>query len=614
VREQSHRAGGIWGIWKDETMRDQPANETEAPVAVILMGASAHDFAPLVARAGRLVAVARVDPRDEGADEAGLPRYADLGAALAAHPEARLAASLPPRDGLAVALRLAAEGRRGVIDAALPPTEEIPDGAAGVQVAHGLVTLPGLRWLGRGRPGRIAIEVRGHPERGDLPDRVHQAAALVLRLAPGARVASARARGLEGLEATLVDPDGRTIGLEVGGGRPALDVVASDGRRLQWRPDEEVLADGRRTVRRRIPSVEARALHQLLDPAAAAGDDLRAGVAAGVLSEQMLRAAGLMPTVWPAALRRAAAIQAARPGALLDRLGLVGPSGTGAPPAPVAEAPLPPEPLELFAFRAGLKPVVFLTVRPESVATVLAYFGDVHVERRDRRVEVSVQDTWRDARDRGDPRVELYLSRDAEAARRAARLQADGDPTAALAELGALMGYPPCCVAAFAAQPDRSNNTWNRYATVARTPPGPWYGELNNLSVMLVPFFPCAYRCDAARAFARGVLEAMATTHPETTKRLCAHLSRPVLYFDHAHHVILDGGFEGGRLHHAGAFTGPDAPPAFRRLAGLLAEGDGLELDDARLVVCDGGRARHTWTRIDPGLGLLPRITPVNPI
>src|SRR6185295_18863978 len=112
---------------------------------------------------------------------------------------------------------------------------------------------------------------------------------------------------------------------------------------------------------------------------------------------------------------------------------------------------------------------VFLTVRPDQVETTLAYFGDVHCERRERRVQVEAQDRWTDRRDRGEPRVELYISRDASLAREMARLQADEDPTAALRQLGALAGYPPCCVDAFARQDDRANNSRNRYHTYART-------------------------------------------------------------------------------------------------------------------------------------------------
>lgn len=191
-------------------------------------------------------------------------------------------------------------------------------------------------------------------------------------------------------------------------------------------------------------------------------------------------------------------------------------------------------PIELWAFLAGVKPVVFLTVEPGREAATRARLGDVHVERRERRVEIAAGDRWRDDRGAGAPRVELYASRDPALARRAARLQAEGDPSRDLVELGALMGYPRCCVDAFARQDHRGDNSRNRHLAAARTTaPGPWPWQLNELHVRVIPFFPCAYTCAAAVAFADATLAALDAEVPGARAGLAAYLARTVLYLDH---------------------------------------------------------------------------------
>lgn len=208
--------------------------------------------------------------------------------------------------------------------------------------------------------------------------------------------------------------------------------------------------------------------------------------------------------------------------------------------APRAGSPPPidvgREPTELWAYRAGVKPVAFLTVQPDRVDDTIALFAGAHVERRDRRVHVEDQDRWVDDRTRGEPMVELYIAADAAGARRAAELQAD--PSRAVVELGELMGYPPCCVGAFARQADRSNNTLNRYLAAARTAAGgPWPWQLNDLRAKLVPFFVCGYRCEAAVAFATATLDTLESARPGSTDRLREQLARRVWYIDDGNQV-----------------------------------------------------------------------------
>lgn len=600
---------------RDESRRD-------APIEVILAGAGgrAHAFAALLARS-RAARVVALVARDPSASLPGLsvPRFASLDAALDALGDARVAAALPPRASLEAALVLAAAGRPGVVEAPLARAlamAALPSGAAAVQVAHGFVTLPGAAWLARAlaeRPASLlTIEARGLPEEpgADADEVLVHALALALRLCPEARVERAARPSASRVEVELSSRAGpvRLVAHARGG---SIEVHAQGpGRDLRWRAqeDRETLisrAGGDPTRRERAVSpAPARALHQLIAPAQAGGDDLAAAQRVARLAEDVHAALGAAPPPGTRALRHSARLARERPGDLLAQLGLRG-ELPPSPPAPTLRSPVPPEPLELWAFRAGRKPVAFLTVRPEEAERAAAWFEGAHVERRERRVRVGPQDAWTDRRDEGEPRIELYVSSEPALAREAARLQSELDPSAAVRELGALMGYPACCVEAFAAQDDRANNTRNRYATAARTAAGErWPFELANLSTMLIPCYPCSYTCGAALELARAVLAQMEAAHPGVTAEVRAALARPVLYFDHDRQIALDGEASGERARYRGAAV-PETNAGLGALGGVIASGDELVLDEEALVVLRRGAELLRLARTDPSLGLL---------
>lgn len=309
------------------------------------------------------------------------------------------------------------------------------------------------------------------------------------------------------------------------------------------------------------------------------------------------------------ALRAAAAALAAAAtddeGAALTALGVE--LDEGAPDAarvPVVARPAVAlgRPCEAWAFAAGHKPVAFVTVAADAVDAVLAQFPGAHVERRERRVDVGAQDRWRDDRARGAPRVELYLARDPELARRAAALQAE-DPSRHAEELGALLGYPPCCVRAFVAQAERGDNSLNRYLAAARTDDSdgaPWPWQLNELHVRLVAFYPCSYRCPAARSIADATVAAIATATPTALSRA---LTATVVYVDHDHQLWLDGDREGAAVHYraVSAVGGGRALPA---LARVFAAGDRLLVGPEQLTVAADDRP---VARLRGPLGLVAR-------
>src|SRR5262249_867801 len=156
----------------------------------------------------------------------------------------------------------------------------------------------------------------------------------------------------------------------------------------------------------------------------------------------------------------------------------------------------------------------------------------------------------------------------------------------AVRELGALAGYPSCCVDAFAAQDDRANNTRNRYFTSARTLPpdgpakGTWPWELNNLFVMVVPFFPCTYRCPPPLEWAQVPLEGLAQAHAAFARDLRAALARPVLYFDDDSQIAFDGEWDGQGIVYREVVLPRAAAEPLVALATAIGAGDRLSLDD----------------------------------
>lgn len=284
------------------------------------------------------------------------------------------------------------------------------------------------------------------------------------------------------------------------------------------------------------------------------------------------------------ALRATAARLAALPAAASDAevLAAVGVTARTAPTrAPIAPLVVPGlgRSIEAWGLAAGLREVAFVTVAPDRVDAVIAEFPGAHVERHVRRVAIGLQDRWHDDRDRGEPRVELFLARDPGAARHAATLQA-ADPTRHAAELGALFGYPPCCVAAFVAQRARNDNSLNRYLTAARTTaPGPWPWELNELHARLIAFYPCRYDCAAALAVARATVAAIDAASAGSAARLCAALTATVVYLDHDHQLWLRPGVD--QRYQAIATSGGGR--ALAAIATAMARGDRLVVHDQSL-------------------------------
>jgi hypothetical protein len=133
----------------------------------------------------------------------------------------------------------------------------------------------------------------------------------------------------------------------------------------------------------------------------------------------------------------------------------------------------------------------------------------------------------------------------------------------------------------------------------------PWPWELNNLHTMIVPFYPCSYRCQAALAWARACLEEMARSRPAFVNELRTTLAQPVLYFDHDHQLVLDGEYADGRIAYSCVRQLESASLQLTALAAAINRGSQLSLDDRELVVERSGEIVLRLLRTDPALGFL---------
>lgn len=517
-----------------------------------------------------------------------------LEAALAGHPTALVAADCEPRAASRVADLLAQHERRGLVT---PPLFTPPERAGHVLLAHGWVSLPAERWLAKlgDRFERAAITVRGLPDaaEGDLDQVLWQALAWVRRVFPTAllRDATLESDGEAVLE--LEGPVAITLSASCAG--QSFDAVLAGPTivaRASWRPHEETHVvfepDAPRPPPRvlRVAPPAERDLAMLLGRGPVTGDDV--SVARAIAAD--LASIALPP---PTRSFRVAAARAA-PDAELAAVGLAG-ELPEAPAAGELSATVPREPFEVLAFRAGHKPVVLLTVSETELDSAKGWLAGAHVEIRERGFDVGAHDVWRAGSER---RFELFASREPELAHRAAELHAD--PSASCAEMGELLGYPRCCVAAFCRQRERGDNTYNRHAAAARTrTPGPWPWELNDTWLKLVPFFPCSYTCAAALRAAHSV----AALLPPGLEQL---LAQPTLYLAHDNAIALFGSADAdGTVRYREVRVTPGAAADVRALAAALGAADTLKLNTWALTALNGARELFSMRRTDPGLGVL---------
>lgn len=206
-----------------------------------------------------------------------------------------------------------------------------------------------------------------------------------------------------------------------------------------------------------------------------------------------------------------------------------------------------------------------------------------------------------------------YVGRDRDALLEAADLDGkmiphqaapDERPAGATADetrrLGALLGYPDCCTAAFAQHHGVGVDNWRPIATAAAAS-GRFDPLLDNLTLgyfHLIAWFPCAYDCPASLTIARDLERALRQRHAARYDAAVAPLAWPRVYLDERRQLLLPGAPVDGELRYREVHT----PYALDRQAGaaayewvffadvaeVVAQGDRLWLEGDELVVARG--------------------------
>lgn len=157
--------------------------------------------------------------------------------------------------------------------------------------------------------------------------------------------------------------------------------------------------------------------------------------------------------------------------------------------------------------------------------------------------------------------------------------------------LGALMGYPGCCVEAFAGLADRGDNLENERAPFLRRPAEALHPLLHRTgAVRWIAHHVCTPGCPASIERARKGLEVLGAIDEDAPARLLSALRTPSLFLDYDRFASLEGSWSGARFEVRGAV----AAGRCRDLEVLLGKARSVRLaPDAVVVELDGGAARR---------------------
>lgn len=213
---------------------------------------------------------------------------------------------------------------------------------------------------------------------------------------------------------------------------------------------------------------------------------------------------------------------------------------------------LRPWDVELTALAARLREVVKLDrVRPDLVETLRGVAAQ-------RGLQIEIVEPPGRAPDTTDPvgLVTLLVGHDASALSRARDVEAQlllpgntaSGRTAAL-EMGALLGYPACCVDRFARIAEQNDTTlaWALLPGVPHPPASPLTQWLQP-GLALLSHAPCDLDCAASAALGARILEAVDARQPEFAARWRALAFRVQVVDHHSNRLALavDGALETG--------------------------------------------------------------------
>lgn len=155
------------------------------------------------------------------------------------------------------------------------------------------------------------------------------------------------------------------------------------------------------------------------------------------------------------------------------------------------------------------------------------------------------------------PRAIAFVARDASVLEEAIRIEEGlvrprSERAADVLSMGRLLGYPDCCVRAFADHPEQNDATW--FARLSRMHEGSLLPEQNWASAELRLFshFPCGPRCEATLAHARRSLKALFEVSPGYASMLERALRSVAIVMAVDRSVLLEEPETAGALSEAG--------------------------------------------------------------
>ena len=221
-----------------------------------------------------------------------------------------------------------------------------------------------------------------------------------------------------------------------------------------------------------------------------------------------------------------------------------------------------------------------------------------------------------DARPRGREvreRQAIYVSKDrrkAERARALDRMSSDSSGPDGARELGALLGYPACCVDAFASLKRRWPNRIPLRVAAQRS--RTFNPRLNSAALdrfAWIAWFPCAFDCDASQEIADAAAVALRRRDGALVDGIDRLLGMPRVVIDDLHQAVLEGARREGDRVLFDRLTPLDAlwPPRGDRADLNRDAARWRELSEANALVFEDdqpifyrGRERLTWSGEPP--------------
>lgn len=173
------------------------------------------------------------------------------------------------------------------------------------------------------------------------------------------------------------------------------------------------------------------------------------------------------------------------------------------------------------------------------------------------------------------------------------------EQAAAVRALGALMGYPECCVEAFAGQSDRGDNQANERAPFVRHPEAKLHPLLHRTgAVRWIAHHVCSPGCTASIARAERVLELLrqAEGGDDAASRVLAVMQVPSLFLDYERFASVRGAWEGATFR----VTGSLAIGRCREMEDLVARARAIRLSPPTVTFTLADGAERTLPAESP--------------